>query len=219
MVSAVLNERRHSGGFLVSEAPGEYSRGQVTLLQQGAILEAGTILGQVTTGLTGAYLANAGNTGNFTSSAIALALGVLAGVYNIEFIAPTVYNVYTPAGDLLGEGKTGVAFNVGGVGFTLTAGGTAAVAGDGATITIAANANLGLYNALSLSALDGTAVPAAILFNETDATGGNKKVGVINRDAEVNGSELIYPVGATASQITAINALMAGASGMAVVVR
>lgn len=227
MVSAVLTERRHSQGFIVSESPGQFSRGQVTILQQSSnfqsslspILPAGLILGQTTTGLTAAYAATGGNTGNFTSSAIALSQGVLQGVYTIEFIAPTVYNVYTPAGDILAEGKTGVAFSAGGLGFTITAGGTAAVAGDSATITTAANANVGLYAPLSLTALDGTAVPAALLLNETDASTGNRKIAVLNRDAEINGSELIYPAGATPTQIAAINVLMAASNGMAMVLR
>ena len=36
MVSTVLTERRHSQGFIVSESPGEFSRGQVTILQQSS---------------------------------------------------------------------------------------------------------------------------------------------------------------------------------------
>lgn len=222
MVSAVLTERRHSGGFLVSESPGRFSRAQVTLLQQGAILAAGTLLGQVTVGLTAAIAAQTvpgANAGNGTSSAIALSQGVLQGAYQVTFVSAVEFEVYTPAGDLLGEGRNGVAFALGGLGFTITAGGTAFVAGDGFVITVAANANVGLYNALSLAAADGTQIPAAILFNESDATSGNKKVAVINRDAEVNGSELIYPAGATANQIAAINAAIQTSSGMNVVIR
>jgi Bacteriophage lambda head decoration protein D len=227
MVSAVLTERRHSQGFIVSESPGEFSRGQVNILQQSGnfqsssspILPAGLILGQTTTGLTGAYAATGGNTGTFTCGAVVLSQGVLQGVYTIEFLAATVFNVMNPLGDLVAEGHTGVAFSVGGVGFTITAGGTAAVAGDSATITIAANANVNLYAPLSLSALDGTQIPAAILLNETDASAGNRAIAVLNRDAEVNGSELIYPAGATANQIAAINALIMSGSGMNLVIR
>jgi hypothetical protein len=227
MVSPVLTERRHSQGFIVSEAPGQFSRGQVTILQQSGnfqgslspILPAGLILGQTTTGLTASSSPNAGNTGNGTMGAVAVSQGAIQGAYPVEFIAATVYNVYSPAGDLVGEGKTGVAFSAGGLGFTVTAGGTAFVAGDGFTITMAANANLGLYAPLSLTALDGTQTPAAILLNETDASQGNRTIAVMNRDAEVNGSELIYPAGATANQIASINAQMAAATGMAIITR
>lgn len=230
MVSAVLTERRHSQGFIVSESPGQYSRGQVTILQQSSnfqsssspILPAGLILGLTTTGLTavGAAQATPGaNTGNGTMSAVALSQGVLQGVYLLQYNSATEFEVYTPAGDLVGEGRNGVAFALGGLGFTMTAGGTAFVAGDGFTITVAANANVGLYAPLSLTALDGTAVPAALLLNETDASTGNRKIAVLNRDAEVNGSELIYPAGATPTQIAAINVLMAASNGMAMVIR
>lgn len=214
MTSPVLTERRHSGGFLVSEANGQRSRDQVTILQQASnfqssstpILPAGVVLGEVLDGTSATYTANAGNTGTFTCGAIALSAGVIEGTYVIEFIAATVYNVYAPNGDLVGEGHTGVAFAAGGLGFTITAGGTAAVAGDGATIALAANANVGLYAPLNLSAADGTQIAVNILFNETDASQGNTKVTVIARGAEVNGSELVYPAGATANQIAAINA-------------
>lgn len=213
MVSPILTERRHSGGYLVSEAEGNRSRDQVTLLEQSAdfqgstspILPAGVVLGQTLDGTSGTYTANAGNTGNFTCGAVALSQGVVEGTYNIEFIAATVFNVYAPNGELVAEGHTGVAFAAGGLGFTLTAGGTAAVAGDGATIAIAANANVGLYAPLSLTAADGTQTAAGILFNETDASQANVRVTINSRDCEVNGSELVYPAGATANQIAAIN--------------
>jgi Bacteriophage lambda head decoration protein D len=214
MVSQVFTERRHSGGFMVSEEEGTRSRDQVTLLQQSSnfqgstspVLPAGVVLGATNVGTSGTYAANSGNTGNFTAGAVAVGAGVVQGTYSIEFISATAYNVFLPNGDLLGEGKTGVAFSAGGLGFTLTAGGTPAVAGDGATIAIAVNSNAGLYAPLSLTAADGTQNALAILFNETDASQGNTKVTVISRACEVNGSELIYPSGATTTQIAAINA-------------
>ena len=214
MVSPVYTERRHSGGFLVSEEEQGRSRDQVTLLQQSSnfqsssspILPAGVVLGETLDGTSATYAANAGNTGNFTCGTVTVGQGVIEGTYSLEFIAATVFNVSLPNGQLLGEGHTGTAFSAGGLGFTLTAGGTAAVAGDGATIAMAANANVGLYAPLNLSGADGTQSAAALLFNETDASQGNVKVTVITRAAQVNGSELIYPSGATTTQIAAINA-------------
>jgi hypothetical protein len=214
MVSPVLNESRWSGEFIVSEANGARSRQAVTILQQiytppQVYSQAGTVLGAVLDGTSATYAATGGNTGNFTCSAVTLAAGVIEGVYNVEFIAPTVFNVYAPGGALVGEGKTGVGFSAGGVGFTITAGGTPAVAGDSATITLAANANVGLYNALSLTAADGTQIPAGILFNTEDVSAANAKVTILAHDCEVNGSELTYPSGATATQIATINAQLA----------
>jgi hypothetical protein len=80
---------------------------------------------------------------------------------------------------------------------------------DSATITLAANANVGLYNALSLTAADGTQIPAGILFNTEDVSAANAKVTILAHDCEVNGSELTYPSGATATQIATINAQLA----------
>lgn len=213
MTGTPITELRHSGGFVVSQSNGERSVDQVTLLQQAAQTtpptnetQAGTVLGTILDGTSGVYAANGGNTGNFTCGAVALTQGVVEGIYAIEFIAPTVFNVTDPNGKFVGEGHTGVAFVGEGVGFTLTAGGAAAIAGDGATVTIAANANVGLWNVLSLTAADGTQNPTGILYNTVDATGGNTAVTVMSRACEVNGSELIYPAGATVNQIAAINA-------------
>lgn len=214
MVSPVLTERRHSGGFMVSEAEGRRSRDQVTLLQQSSnfqsssspILPAGVVLGETLDGASATYAANAGNTGNFTCGTVTLGAGVVEGTYSLDFIAATVFNVYQPNGELIGEGHTGVAFSAAGLGFTLTAGNTPAVAGDGATIAIAANANVGLWAPVNLSGADGTQNAAGILFNETDASQGNVTVTIISRACEVNGSELVYPADATTTQIAAINA-------------
>lgn len=207
-----ITEQRHSGGFLVSEdQPGTRSRDQVTLKVQTyagvpALTPAGTVLGQYTNATTATYAATGGNTGNFTCGAITEAAGVVQGVYTIEFIAATKYNVYNPAGVFVAEGATGVAFSAGGLGFTITAGGTAAVAGDSATITVAVNADQGKYDLASLTATNGLQNAAAILFNTLDASGADQKVTVITRSAEVNGSELVYPSGASAGQIAAFNA-------------
>lgn len=173
------------------------------------IVPAGLVLGETLVGTSATYAANAGNTGNFTCGTVTVGQGTVEGVYSIEFIAATTFNVMSPAGALVGEGHTGTAFSAGGLGFTLTAGGTAAVAGDGATITLAANSNVGLYAPLNLLAADGTQNAVAILANETDASQGNVSVTVIDRAAQVNGSELIYPASATAAQVAAINAQLA----------
>ena len=215
MVSPVLTERRHSGGFIVAESEaGTLSRDQVTILEQSSdfqsssspILPAGLVLGQTLIGTSATYEANGGNTGDFTCGAVAIGAGTVEGVYSIEFIAATVFNVFAPNGELVGEGHTSAAFSAGGLGFTITAGGTAAVAGDGATITLAANANVGLWAPLNLSAADGTQIAAGILFNETDASQANRKVTIIDAACEVNGSELVYPSGATATEIATANA-------------
>ncbi len=219
MTGTTITENRHAGGYLVSQARGERSLAQVTLKQQAAqstpptnLTQAGTVLGQITTGLTATAAAKTlpgANTGTGTVGAITLSQGVLQGVYNLEYTSASAFNVFAPAGDLVGEGVNASVFALGGLSFTVTAGGTAFVAGDAFNITVAANASVGVYAPLSLTAQDGSQVAAAILYNTVDATGGNIPVTVHIRDCEVNGSELIYPAGATAAQITAINAQLA----------
>ena len=181
----------------------------VPSLPPPTVLPAGLVLGETLVGTSGTYTANSGNTGNFTCGTVTVAQGAIEGTYTIEFIAATVFNVQAPNG-VEYEGHTGSAFSAGGLGFTITAGGTGAVAGDGATIVISTNANAGLYAPLNLAAADGTQTAAAILCNETDASGGNVKVTVIDRSSQVNGSELIYPSAATAAQIASINAALQG---------
>lgn len=181
-------------------------------IEPAPVLPAGLVLGKISVGSSGTYTAGAGNTGNFTITGITIGAGVVEGTYSLEFIAPTVFNVYTPSGELLGEGTAssgGVAFSAGGLGFTATTGSTAAVAGDNGTIAIAANSDAGIYVPLDLSAADGRQTAAALLFNETDTSQGNLKVTAITRQCEVNGSELIYPASASSSDIAAINADLA----------
>lgn len=85
-----------------------------------------------------ASAAYAGNTGNGTLGTLSALAAAQPGAYNVAFIAATKFEVYTPLGDFLGVGTTGTAFS-NQVQFTITAGGTAFVAGDGFTVTVTAN--------------------------------------------------------------------------------
>jgi len=78
-----------------------------------------------------------GNAGNPTCSAITT-VGVAAGSYTGTFTSVTDFELKNTAGSVVGTGSLGAAFNAGGFSFTLTAGGTAAIAGDNFTITVAA---------------------------------------------------------------------------------
>lgn len=302
----IIYENRHSGGYLVSEdEPGRRSRDQVTLKQQSAIREAGTILGKYSAASGTPAVGHGTNTGTgtLTLSAVALLAGVQSGAYNIVCIGGT-YSVATPtlagAGNgtctlanpafgagvqvgaykvravekttdsgefavirpdgtvdgyaVVGAAYTGqVKFTIGDgstdfdqtsewsivvsaavpanggvfsvtapdgtrlanatvgsayasqIGFTI-ADGTSAdfVVGDSFTVTVS-GADVGKYDCLNLTAVNGLQNAAAILFNTTDATAADTKVTVTDAACEVNGSELIYPVGATLNQKAAIN--------------
>lgn len=81
--------------------------------------------------------ANTGNTGNGTIGTLSLLKYGKNGTYTVSFTAATTFNVFDPYGAMVGSGVTGTAFNVGSqVQFTITAGGTAFVKGDGFGIVV-----------------------------------------------------------------------------------
>ena len=78
------------------------------------------------------------NTGNPTFGTITPADTAQQGSYLVLFSAATVFAVYKPDGTICKTaGATGTKFVDGGLSFTLTAGGTAAVSGDSFIITTA----------------------------------------------------------------------------------
>lgn len=171
--------------FLLHEAPGQRSRENGIISNSGAIIASGTVLTKVDAG-TAAFALIAGATGNPTSGAIAVGVAAKPGVYRGQFTAATKFDIEDPDGVKVGNGTLGSAFNKGGLTFTLTAGGTAAVAGDEFTITVAEGS--GKYIPYTANGAAGEAV--AILYEATDTSTGDVKRVVIEVDAEVNRFEL-----------------------------
>lgn len=192
----------------------EFSFEQETALANSAagltpagLMDIGLIVGKVAAGAAGAAAANGGNTGNGTVGAVTDLLGVQVGTYQIEFIAATKYNVIDPAGKLVGEGTTGIAF-ANQLGFTITAGGTAFVAGDGFTIAVAVGS--GKVVPLSLTAADGSVVPVGVVVRQaTVPAGADAPVVLAERMSILLEDGLIYPSGATTNQKAAIRAQLA----------
>jgi hypothetical protein len=140
------------------------------------------------------------NTGNGTLGTLtAKGYAPVVGTYGVEFEDATHYVVAMPGGAVIGHGATGVAFAAGGLGFTITAGGTAFVSSDSFIITVAAGS--GKWKAWTPGAEDGSGVVAGILFATKDATAADKPGLAIMRYAEVNASELVWPTGMSAAQI------------------
>jgi hypothetical protein len=153
---------------------------------------------------TAVAAANGGNTGNGTSSAVTTTgHAPKLGVYTVEFDDATHYVVSDPTGIEVGHGVTGTAFSGGGLGFTITAGGTAFVAGDSFAVTVAPNANANKYVTCIYTAVDGSQVPAAILYGTVDATLADQPAAGVTRAAEVNASELIWDPSWSAAAIAA----------------
>lgn len=73
-----LTEKRHAGGFLISEADGKLSRDNVTLAS-GQNLVAGTVVGKITSGGKYAVYDNQASDGTQTAAGILYAAGDASG--------------------------------------------------------------------------------------------------------------------------------------------
>lgn len=149
------------------------TQGQATVSTQSQVLARGFVMGQQTLGAATAVAGT--NTGNGTISAVTLTGTAKLGTYNVLFTAATKFSVFDPTGREINSGSTGTAYATD-LGFTITAGGTAFVAGDSFAITVAAGS--GNYVPSIATATDGSQVPVAILANQTDATGGAANAGI-----------------------------------------
>ncbi|NDV77078.1 head decoration protein [Burkholderia cenocepacia] len=150
---APLYEAWHPGGFLVSQPRGHrhIDRG---LISGGVKVLPGTVMGQQTTGATAVAAALGSNTGNGTFGAITTtAVPTQIGTYALAFTSATAFTVTAPSG-ATAQGVVGTAFSALGIGFTITAGGTAFVAGD--TFSIVTTAAVGKPTAAATAGASNT---------------------------------------------------------------
>lgn len=98
-----------------------------------------------------------------------------AGPYTLVATGATTFTVTDPEGNALPNATVGVAYVNPEINFTITAGGTAFVAGD--TFTLTSQPTTGNFIACVKTASDGSQVPAAILADTVDATAGPQMVG------------------------------------------
>lgn len=198
----VITEGRRTAEFLASEANGNRSREQVTLLS-GQNLKAGAVLGKVTLGAA-TPAAVAGNTGDGTIGAVTVGAAAKAGVYQLVCIEPAAnagkFEVEDPDGVIIGVATVAVAFNLGGLGFTIADGAADFVSGDRFTITVAAGS--GKYKEYNPANTDGSQLAVAVLYGNVDASAADERAVAIVRDAEVNGEVLEWFSGANAGQKT-----------------
>lgn len=185
MTSPVLFESRHTGGFLVSYANGYRGFAQSALSNGGGspvLYQAGTVM-SVGFG-TPTVTRGSGDTGNGTAGGVSILANATPGDYVLTAIDATHFAVVAPTGQTLGTLQTGTAF-ANQIGLTITAGGTAFVAGDTFVVTVP--------QAAAASTFTGAAPANAILYHDkwVDA-GATVEVTLLVRDAEVNISELIW---------------------------
>lgn len=197
---APLNEVWHPGGFLVSQPRGHRHIDQGVITGAAKVLP-GTVMGKQTVGTTAAAAALGTNTGNGTFGAITVGAGAEAGAYTVEFDDATHFIVSNPSGEEIGHGVTGTAFSAGGIGFTITAGGTAFAPGDSFTVTVAAGS--GKWVTCTAAATDGSQIAAGICFGVSDATLNDVSGGIVTRDCEVNTSELVWDASMDSTHQTA----------------
>jgi Bacteriophage lambda head decoration protein D len=194
-----LTETFHAGGFMVSEAAGLRSRESVTVLS-GQNLKAGAVVARHLGAATPA--AFAGNTGNGAMGAVTVLADAKPGVYKLVIIEPATnagrFTLTDPDGVVVGVGTVAVAFAGPQLSFTLADGATDFAAGDGFDITVADGGKVKEYNPATAA---GGARAYGVLWDDVDASASDKPGVALVRDAEVNGSELVWFAGATAQQI------------------
>lgn len=170
---------------------------QPILLGAGTLVR-GTVLGQQTANpITAA--ATAGNTGNGTIGTLSVGATPDIGNYTLTATSATVFAVVDPEGNALGNATVGTPFTSAEINFTLTAGGTAFVAGDSFTVTV--SDAIGLYIESVKTASDGSQNPVAILADYADASGGTVSTGGYVA-GEFNISAMTYDASWTAATLT-----------------
>ena len=170
------------------------TRGAATITG-GAALPRGTVMGQLTIGA----LTPAGpvGTGNGTLTLATAGTKTKTGTYTIKFLTATTYTVTNSNGVALPNGVNGAYANPE-INFTITAGGTAFVAGDSFTVAVAAGAST--WKASVATAVDGSQVPAGILAEAADASGGDVNGGVY-LTGEFNENRVTYDNSFTLAQV------------------
>lgn len=156
-------------------------------------------------------------TGNATAGTASVAANqfLLLGTYTVSMLTATTYVVLDPQGDSIGTGATTVAFKANGLTFTVTAGGTPAVAGDTLPIVITGTKK---YKLVEATATDGTQIASAVMI--ADVLGlARPTLPVVNTDttflcltrgpAIVNKSQLTFGASVTGAALTTAYAQLA----------
>jgi len=169
------------GAFGYSYNPDQLIAGDQHRVTQNVLVTAGTLVRGTVVGRTTNFSiqATAGtNTGNGTIGTILPGTGgaeqpSLSGAgYVLIATNATTFTVTDPEGNALPNATVGTAYVNAEIDFTITAGGTAFVAGDSFTLSVART--VGNFIACVKTAVDGSQVPAAIL---ADTVTGPAQVG------------------------------------------
>lgn len=197
------------------EANQHFCREVATLLAGGGSpreIEVGQVLGRRLFAAPAAE-ADSGNTGNGTVGSLALGPGAQLGTYRLECIlvddTDRTFAVYDPGGNRLANAEQGDAY-AGQIAFTIAAGGTGFVLGDGFDVVVAKGD--GKVRQIDFAAVDGTQHPWGISHNRVVAPAAADLPGIVAsvRQSIVSDTGLVWPDGATSGQkASAIAALEA----------
>jgi hypothetical protein len=165
----------------------------------------GAVLGRIATAATvAAAVADAGNTGNGTVTLAGTPFGanVKPGRYRLVCIEPAanagVFAVEDPDGNVvLGRATVAVAF-VGPIAFTINDGAADFISGDSFSIDVSAITYK--YKLAAAAAVDGSAVPVAVLAQDADATAADVDAMVFYRGS-FNDTQLTLGAGLTVAGI------------------
>ena len=179
-----------------------YVRDAITLISGGSACVIGQVLGQISKGtITSAVKASGANTGNGTCTALSLGATAKVGLYQLRFTAATTFVITDPNGLELTPGSNGAYTDLQ-INLTITAGGTAFVAGDGFDITVAAGSLK--WTQVNPSAVDGSQAAAGIcLAAGNPASADVASVAVTRGPAILKLNGLAWTSGMTSGQKTA----------------
>lgn len=197
-----LNEGRHPGEAVMTEANGSRSRESLTIAASQTVA-ANAILAKRAVAADVVATASAAD-GN-TASSGTIAMGVPAvtskvkdGRYKGIASAATKVDWEDPAGKAVGTSTHGTEFAKGGVKFTIAAGGSANVAGDEFYIDVAAD--FSDFQHAPYDPAAGEPIAGIAIYGAVTGEGETVEIAGIVRDAEVNGNCIAWPSGITAEQ-------------------
>ncbi|KEA63127.1 hypothetical protein ADIMK_2651 [Marinobacterium lacunae] len=147
-------------------------------------------------------IADTGNTGDGTVTALSTSTKLKKGTYEIKIIEPApdggLFQLLNTRGKVAGVGTVGQAFEAEGLSFTLQDGTTDFALNDRFTITVESTGKMIEWNP---SNTDGSDTPVGILFDVTDATDQDSPGVMISREANVTTEDLTFFDGVTADDI------------------
>ena len=189
-VTSIGDNPQQPGIFAETYLPDQLLASGKMLVTQPIVLAAGTavprgaVLGQQT---SYSLVSTPGtNTGNGTIGGLSSGTGAKIGIYVLTATGATTFTVTDPEGTALPNATVGTAYsNTNGIGFTITAGGTAFAAGD--SFTVNSIDSIGNFIVSVKTASDGSQNPSAILADYADATNGPVTTGAyISGEFNVN---------------------------------